>query len=63
MVGAIIGFRMRIKRIDAKFKLSQNRSDDDRARVIAALDAEGYPEAAATSAWMRAYAAPADDER
>jgi transcriptional regulator len=63
MVGAIIGFRMRIKRIDAKFKLSQNRSDDDRARVIAALDSEGYPEAAATSAWMRAYAAPADDER
>ena len=34
MVGAIVGFRMRIKRIDAKFKLSQNRSDDDRARVM-----------------------------
>jgi len=63
MVGAIIGFRMRIKRIDAKFKLSQNRSDDDRAGVIAGLDREGYPEAAATSAWMRAYAAPSDEKR
>ena len=62
MVGAIVGFRMRIKRIDAKFKLVQNRSDDDRARVIAALDGEGYPEAAATAAWMRAYAAPTGDK-
>ena len=49
---------MRIKRIDAKFKLSQNRTPEDRARVIAALDAEGYAEAAATAAWMRAYAKP-----
>ena len=56
MVGAIVGFRMRIKRIDAKFKLSQNRSRDDRARVAAALDAEGYAEADATAEWMRAYA-------
>ena len=62
MVGAIVGFRMRIKRIDAKFKLSQNRSNDDRARVIGALAGEGYPDAVATAAWMRAYAAPTDDE-
>jgi transcriptional regulator len=62
MVGAIVGFRMRIKRIDAKFKLSQNRSNDDRARVIEALGGEGYPDAIAAAAWMRAYAAPADGE-
>ena len=55
MVGAIVGFRIRVKRIDAKFKLSQNRSPDDRARVAAALAAEGYAEAEATAAWMRAY--------
>ena len=42
LMGAIVPFRMRIQRIDAKFKLSQNRSRDDRARVIAALRAEGY---------------------
>jgi transcriptional regulator len=55
MVSAIIGFRIKIKRIDAKFKLSQNRTSDDRARVAAALAAEGYPDAEATAAWMRAY--------
>ena len=41
MVGAIIGFRMRLRRIDAKFKLSQNRSVGDRRRVAQALEAEG----------------------
>lgn len=55
LVGAIVGFRLRIKRIEAKFKLSQNRPREDRARVIAALDAESYAEATATAAWMRAY--------
>ncbi len=56
LVSAIVGFRMKIRRIDAKFKLSQNRSPEDRARVVQALDAEGYPEAGATAAWMRGYA-------
>jgi transcriptional regulator len=55
MVGAIIGFRFKIKRIDAKFKLSQNRPRHDRWRVVAALDAEPHPDAAGTAAWMRAY--------
>ena len=54
MVGAIVGFRLKVKRIDAKFKMSQNRSPDDRGRVAAALDAEPYADAAATAAWMRA---------
>ena len=60
MVKAIVGFRMKIKRIDAKFKLSQNRSPEDRRRVAAALSAEGYAEGAATAEWMRAYV-PVDD--
>ena len=54
MVGAIVGFRIRVKRIDAKFKLSQNRTREDRRRVAAGLDGEGYADAAATAAWMRA---------
>jgi transcriptional regulator len=62
MIGAIVAFKMPIRRIEAKFKLSQNRSRNDRVRVIAALDAEGYSEATQTAAWMRAYA-DADDER
>ena len=57
MVGAIIGFRIKVKRIDAKLKLSQNRSLEDRERVMAGLDAEGYADASATAAWMRDLAA------
>jgi transcriptional regulator len=61
MVDAIIGFRIRVKRIDAKLKLSQNRSAEDRNRVAAALDAEGYADAAATAAWMRETGATGPD--
>jgi transcriptional regulator len=56
MLGAIVAFRMTIKRIDAKFKLSQNRGDADRERVITALQNEGHGEAAATATWMADYA-------
>ena len=58
MVGAIVAFRLRIRRIEGKFKLSQNRSAEDRSRVAAALALEGHAEAQATSAWMQQYAAP-----
>jgi transcriptional regulator len=63
MVNAIVGFRIRIKRIDAKFKMSQNRSHDDRVRVAAALDTEPYADAAATAAWMRACMLPGLDDK
>lgn len=56
MVGAIIGFRLRIKRIEAKFKLSQNRSEEDQRLVAAALADAGDADSAATAAWMRGYA-------
>ena len=62
LVAAIVPFRMRIKRLEAKFKLSQNRNAEDRARVIAALGAEDHADAHATAAWMRLYA-PAGDGR
>lgn len=55
LVDAIVGFRLRIRRMDVKFKLSQNRSPDDRARVAKALAAEGDDDAAATARWMQAY--------
>ncbi len=57
MVGAIIGFRIRVKRIDAKLKLSQNRTPEDRRRVAAGLDREDYADAAATASWMRRFTA------
>jgi transcriptional regulator len=58
LMGAIAPFRMRIRRIDAKFKLSQNRGRDDRDRLIAALRADGREEAGATADWMQLYASP-----
>ena len=62
MVGAIVAFRMRIRRLDAKFKLSQNRSVTDRTRVVAALRDEGHADAAATAEWMARYADAGPDE-
>ena len=56
MLGAIVGFRLRVERIDAKFKLSQNRSAEDRERVIVRLREEGYADADATATLMEAYA-------
>ena len=63
MVAAIVGFRIKVRRLDVKFKLSQNRTPEDRARVASSLAAEGYPEAVATAAWMRAYVPAADGKR
>lgn len=60
MVNAIVGFRIRVRRLDAKFKLSQNRSPDDRSRVAKALAAEDHAEALATAAWMHTYVPGAD---
>jgi len=57
LVNAIVAFRLRIRRFDAKFKLSQNRPRDDQRRVAAALENEGYADAAAVAQWMRTYAA------
>jgi len=56
MLDAIVGFRLTIERIDGKLKLSQNRSAEDRDRVIAALRAEDYADAAAVAEWMERYA-------
>ena len=52
MLGAIVAFRMTIERVDAKFKLSQNRSAEDQQRVIEALRSEAFAEAEATAEWM-----------
>jgi len=41
---AIVGVELRISRIDAKFKLSQNRSDEDVAGVITGLAEDERPE-------------------
>lgn len=61
LVGGIVGFRLKVKRIEAKFKLSQNRTGEDARRVADALAAEGHAEAEATAAWMRTYGRQQDD--
>lgn len=43
MLAGIVGFALDIEQIDAKFKLSQNRSTEDRQRVIAKLGQSDAP--------------------
>jgi transcriptional regulator len=53
MVKAIVGFEIEIDRLEGKFKLSQNRSDDDRAGVLAGLTDEGGFEGRALADFTR----------
>ena len=39
---AIVGFEITLERIEGKFKLGQNRSDQDRRNVIAQLSQSGH---------------------
>jgi transcriptional regulator len=56
MIGAIVAFRMRIRRLEGKFKLSQNRTPEDVARVMQGLRTDGTSEAIETADWMAEYA-------
>jgi transcriptional regulator len=38
MMKHIVGFEIKTKRVEAKFKLSQNRTKDEQARVIQSLN-------------------------
>lgn len=50
---AIVGFEIRISRLEGKWKLGQNRSPADRRGVIAGLAASAFPGDAAVAALMR----------
>jgi transcriptional regulator len=52
MTNGIVGFRIPIVQLEGKFKLSQNRPEDDRARIQAA-QAEGSADERILSAWMK----------
>jgi transcriptional regulator len=56
LVRAVVSFELRVDRVEASFKLGQNRAVADRAGVVAGLDGAGTPEAAALAAFMRAHA-------
>lgn len=51
MLAGIVGFRIPIARIEGKFKLSQNRSAEERRNVHAAQSA-GSPDQQALARWM-----------
>ena len=53
MLGAIIAFRMPLTRIEAKFKMNQNRTVADRAKVIARLYETQHPDLSAMADWMQ----------
>jgi len=52
MLREIVGLRIEVRALDARLKLSQNRTPDDRARVRERLG-RGSPAEAAVAAWMR----------
>jgi|SRR6185312_752347 len=53
MVKAIVGFEIPVSRLEAKFKLSQNRTKEDLAGAIAGLKKTGDPSALRLAAAMR----------
>ena len=53
MLDAIVGFEIGITSIEAKFKLSQNRSVKDQENVIARFDAGAQPDSRAAAVLMR----------
>lgn len=52
LLPAIVGFEMPIDWIGGKFKLNQNRSEEDRRGVIEALERSADAEAGAVARWM-----------
>ena len=52
MKRGIVGFEIAVERIDGKFKLSQNRPPQDRASVLAAMEAGGAS-GSSMAEWMR----------
>jgi transcriptional regulator len=53
MLNGIVGFDIRVTRLEGKFKLSQNRPAADRPRIIAALEAGGDADQADVARLMR----------
>ena len=58
MMRAIVGFEVPLDRVEGKFKLSQNRSAEDRSGVVRALSAGGAEEQALAE-FMTRFAPPA----
>lgn len=55
LLNAIVGFEIVVSRCEAKFKLGQNRSLEDRAGAIAGLERESSPQALELAKFMKMY--------
>jgi transcriptional regulator len=53
MLNGIVGFEIAISEIQGKFKMSQNRSPNDRVNVVEQLDAKGSDLSVETAKYMR----------
>ena len=53
LLSGIVGFRVAVTRLEAKWKLNQNHPNERRERVIRALEAEGGEDALAIAEAMR----------
>lgn len=58
MLNAIVGIEVDVTRIEGKHKLSQNRNDEDRRRVIATLEESRDPQDRLLAAYMARHAPP-----
>lgn len=50
---ALVGFEIEITRIEGKFKLGQNRSQEDRQKMLTTLENSGDADSICLAAWMR----------
>jgi transcriptional regulator len=57
MMRAIVGFSIEVTRVEAKFKLGQNRSAEDQAGMLAGLEGSGWPEGIDLAKFIRAQGA------
>jgi transcriptional regulator len=55
LLASIVAFEMPIDRLEGKFKLSQNRSSEDQAAAIAALEKQGDADSTGLAAFARKY--------
>ena len=54
-LAAVVGIRMPVLRLEAKFKLGQNRATADRVGTVQGLEQERSPDASALATFMRSY--------
>ena len=52
-LGAIVGLEIALTKLSGKWKVSQNRSLDDRAGVVQGLTEGGDAESAAIARWVK----------